>query len=185
MLDTGNTELLAHVPGLVSWYDLSPDGRTIYYAGFGKLMQFDIASRRERELRNTGDREFESIALSPDAKQLAITFIGGAIEIMPSDGGQPREVSRPDGEDLNTGFLKQALGWTPDQRYLLFVRGDGNLYAVPAAGGEARKLGISMGLMKSLAVHPDGKQFVFSAPVSPKPADGKLWALENLLPKPK
>jgi hypothetical protein len=30
-IDTGNTELLAHVLGSAFFYDLSPDDRTIYY----------------------------------------------------------------------------------------------------------------------------------------------------------
>jgi Tol biopolymer transport system component len=187
-IDTGNTELLAHMPGNALYYDLSPDGRTIYYTvGLGDrmaLMRFDIETRRESELKNIPCclGEFVSLAVSPDGLQLAMVLLGGIVEVMPAAGGQSQEVFRPAKDanlELSTGPLRHSLAWTRDQRFLLWVRGNGSLWKVPAAGGQAEKVGIPMENIKNLAVHPDGKQFVFDA-ATEEPTQ-EIWALENLL----
>ena len=195
-LDTGNTELLAHLRRNVSSYDLSPDGRTIFYAIRAvdgqsmELMRFDIDSHRETELRNDR-REIVSLAVSPDGMQLATTLIGGVVEVRPAAGGQSRELFRPASFEMGTGALRQALAWTPDQRFLLWVRGDGALWKVPALGGKAEKVDISMGFIKNLAVRPDGKQIVFDAGTGGVFNMGlgggtaAVWALENFLPAPR
>jgi len=187
-IDTGNTELLAHVPRGAPAYELSPDGRTIFYTiGSGiddrfKLMRFDIETRRESELKSVpwSTSDITSIAVSPDGLQLAMVLIGGIVEVMPTAGGQSREVFRPAAPDGDTGPLRQSLAWTPDQRFLLWVRGNRSLWRVPAAGGEAEKVGIPMENLKNLAVHPDGRQFVFDA-ATEEPGH-EIWALENFLP---
>lgn len=78
-----------------------------------------------------------------------------------------------------TGARYNALTWTPDGRFLLFVQDDWAMWKVPAVGGEAEKVGLSMRGMKSLAIRPDGKHIVFSAF---EPAKREVWALENSLP---
>jgi sugar lactone lactonase YvrE len=81
-----------------------------------------------------------------------------------------------------TGSLRQSLAWTPDQRFLLWVQGDDRrLWKVPAAGGRPEKVGMPMGDIKNLAVHPDGRQFVFDAQTE-EPGH-EIWALENFLPR--
>lgn len=190
-IDTGNTELLAHVPRGAPAYELSPDGRTIFYTiGSGiddrfKLMRLDIETRRESELKSVpwSTSDITSIAVSPDGLQLAMVLIGGIVEVMPTSGGQSREVFRPATPDGDTGPLRQSLTWTPDQRFLLWVRGNRTLWKVPAAGGQAEKVGIPMENLKNLAVHPDGRQFVFDA-ATEEPGH-EIWALENFLPSVK
>jgi Tol biopolymer transport system component len=188
-IDTGNTELLAHVPRTAVYYDLSPDGRNIFYTvGLDDrmaLMRFDIETRRESELKNIPCclGEFLSLAVSPDGLQLAMVLGGPAgaiLEVMPSAGGQPRQVFRPGSLELDAGAPRHALAWTPDQRFLLWVRGDDrSLWKVPAAGGQAEKVGLPMENIKNLAVHPDGRQFVFDA--ATEAPTREIWALENFL----
>ncbi|MBI2185700.1 MAG: PD40 domain-containing protein [Acidobacteria bacterium] len=184
-IDTGNTELLAHVPRGALFYDLSPDGRTIFYTiGLDdrvKLMRFDIETRRESELKNVSASvsDIVSLAVSPDGLQLAMVLLGGIVEVMPAAGGQSREVFRPVDRELGTGWHRQALAWTRDQRFLLWVRGDKSLWKVPTAGGRPEKVGIPMENIKNLAVHPDGRQFVFDA-ATEEPTE-EIWALENFL----
>jgi Tol biopolymer transport system component len=73
--------------------------------------------------------------------------------------------------------MRQALAWTPDQRFLLFVRGDRSLWRTPVVGGEAERIGPHTG---GITVHPDGKRIAFSS-VGERGAS-KVWALEDLLP---
>jgi Tol biopolymer transport system component len=185
-IDSGNTELLAHVPGPAPLFDLSPDGRTIYYTiGLdGALMRFDIETRRESELRKltaTGvpASEFVSLAVSPDGRQLATILVGGIVEVMPATGGQSREVFRPVSPELGTTWHLHSLAWTRDQRFLLWAREDKHLWKVPVAGGQPEKVGIPMDGIKNLAVHPDGRQLVFDA--ATEEPTREIWALENLL----
>ena len=189
-IDTGNTELLAHVPGRAVFYDLSPDGRTIYYTirldDRMALMRFDVETRRESELKSVSTSgsdisEIVSLAVSPDGLQVAMVVLGGIVEVMPAAGGRSREVFRPAANsDQFTGALRHALAWTPDQRFLLWVQGDDrSLWKVPVAGGQAEKVGIPMESPKNLAVHPDGRQLVFDA--ATEEPTREIWALENFL----
>jgi hypothetical protein len=124
--------------------------------------------------------EFLSLAVSPDGLQLAMHLSGGIVEVMPAAGGPSREVFRPVSPPLDAGAPRHALTWTPDQRFLLLVRGDDrSLWKVPAAGGQAEKVGVPMENLKNLAVHPDGRQFVFDA-ATEEPTH-EIWALENFL----
>jgi Tol biopolymer transport system component len=183
-IDTGNTELLAHLPARAVFYDLSSDGRTIFYTrGFDSrtaVMRFDIDTRRESELHSVAvPTEIVSLAVSPDGLQLATVFVGGIVEVMPATGGQSREVFRPGtNSEQFTGALRHALAWTPDSRSLLWVRGDDRtLWKVPAAGGQPEKVGIPMQNIKNLALHPDGRQLVFDAETE-EPTE-EILALKN------
>ena len=97
--------------------------------------------------------------------------------------GPARSVFRPTSHELGTGALLQALSWTPDQLYLIWVRGDRTLWKVPSTGGPAEKVGIPMQFVKNLALRPDGKQMVFDA-TDQGPTE-EVWALENFLPAQK
>ncbi len=191
-LDTGNTERVAHLAREVTSYDLSPDGRTIFYALttpnlVQKLVRVEIDGQRETELRSVpfGEDGWHVVALavSPDGQQLATTLIGGAVEVRSAAGGPARSVFRPTSHELGTGALLQALSWTPDQLYLIWVRGDRTLWKVPSTGGPAEKVGIPMQFVKNLALRPDGKQMVFDA-TDQEPTE-EVWALENFLPAQK
>ena len=192
-LDSGSTELLLHLPRQVSSFDLSPDGRTIFYVlqhpQTGQLMRFDVDSHREVELRK--NEWFISVAVSPDGMQLAYLkslraslsnappgTSASVVEVMPTAGGQSREVFRA--ASWLSGGRYNAMAWSPDQHFLLFVQDDGALWKVSALGGEAEKVGISIpARIKSPAVHPDGKRIVFAAIEAD---NNEIWALENFLP---
>ena len=170
-IDTGNAELLTRLPRDVSSYDLTPDGRAIVYAllmdqaTVQKLIRFDIASRQDAVIMDVAQesREIVALAVSPDGMQIATTVIGGFLEVVPMAGGRPRELFRPAAaREESTGALREGLTWTPDQRFLLFTRGDRSFWKVPAAGGTAEKTGVEN--VKSPSLHPDGRRLVFSNP---------------------
>jgi hypothetical protein len=150
------------------------------------LTRFDIETRRESELKSVSMSgsdisDIVSLAVSPDGLQIAMVLLGGIVEVMPAGGGQSREVFRPaPNSDQFTGALRHALAWTPDQRFLLWVRGDDRtLWKVPVAGGQAEKVGLPMESLKNLAVHPDGKQLVFDAATEEPMRE--IWALDSFL----
>jgi Tol biopolymer transport system component len=190
-IDTGNVELLTSLPRDVSSYDLSPDGKVIYYAlGYGEiqqLMRFDVETKQATEVRSVVSpegREVVALAISPDGTRLAATLIGGFVEVMPASGGPSRLVFSPSTPELGTGAMRQGLAWSPDQRNLVFVRGDASLWKVPAAGGEAEKVGLER--VKSPAFSPDGRRLVFVSPDPPGariPASRRVMLLENFLPE--
>src|SRR5207302_9980676 len=85
---SGSAELLFYAPS-VRDFDLSADGKSIYY-GVGKLMRFDMDSRRETEVQEAPDHYyFASMAVSPDGAQLAYFLKANALgfavrlEVMP------------------------------------------------------------------------------------------------------
>src|SRR5262249_1797285 len=114
----------------------------------------------------------------PDGRQIAAIYVLGSIDLIPSDGGQAREVFHPAVPEPNTGPLRNALTWTPDQRYLLYVRPGQGLSKVSATGGEPEKVNNTGA--KSLTLHPDGRRLVFSANVQRNRRG--IWTLENVLP---
>jgi len=103
--------------------------------------------------------------------------------VKPLAGGEPRVVFRPKRWGNNAAAYN-TLAWTPDQRYLLFVKyeGDDNdIWRVPVDGGEAEKIGITMNArIRAPQIHPDGRSLFFSAVEA---ESGEIWALENFLPE--
>ena len=198
---TGKSQLLHHTrttePG-PSLPDLSPDGKVIFYVERDpaaprnrKVMRFDLDSQRETELKQPSQgQELTAIAVSPDGAQLAyglsdVSTQSTVLEVMPSAGGAPHQVFRA------TGWRNGArynLGWSRDQRYLIFVRPEGNaskpqvLWRVPLQGGDPEKMGISMPDIFFPQMSPDGRRIAFT---SREDAAEEVWALENFLPKGK
>src|SRR5439155_20932466 len=110
-----------------------------------------------------------SVAVSPDGLQLAYTVSdqpprSASIEVMPAAGGESREVFHIDAW-LDDYSRFAGLAWSPDQRYLLFVKPEKAernprktlLWRVPVAGGAAENVGISMDILRFPRIHPDGR----------------------------
>ena len=189
---SGNAELLFYAPS-VRDFDLSADGKSIYY-GVGKLMRFDMDSRRETEVKEAPDHYyFASMAVSPDGAQLAYFLKADALgfavrlEVMPVGGGEPREVVHSLVGVEHAPHIQ--LAWTPDQRYLLFTsRGPGGgpgklvegLWRVPVTGGAPENTCISVkGHIWIPGMSPDGHRLTFG---SVEDGAYELWALDNFLP---
>jgi Tol biopolymer transport system component len=190
---SGNAELLHQTASrnVVSTRpDLSPNGKTIFYLETPtQPIRFDIDSRRATRLTPVGERV--ALAVSPDGSQVGYLATGGdaALVVAPATGGEPRVVAHFSGNSIaresNDGL---GLAWSPDQRYLFFVRpegdtGDGSkaVWRVPVAGGEAENIGISMNRIRALRMHPKEGRIVFDSVVDPR---SEVWVLENFLPKP-
>lgn len=186
-----------HVPG--------PEGRTLY---FGRTATGD-AGRPHHETRDlliasdltTGEETVldsahigKRASVSPDGDRLVYSVhddLEGIFElrVVPTAGGEPRMVHRRSSEELTPG-----VAWGPDGEQILFTAPDPSmertspyanqgtvLYAVPVAGGEARKVleldpsgGIAFPF--ALTAHPAGARIAF---VGGKKR-GELWMLGGL-----
>jgi Tol biopolymer transport system component len=189
----GKAELLHHTkspvgPG-VGQFDLSPDGKSIFYIDMEdpfilQLMRFDLDRQRESEL--TRGSVFTSLAISPDGTEVVYGkrdsgFKSTVFEVTPVAGGAARQLHRvPMDIDYAT------LAWSPDQRYLIFAQPDGrelspqSLWKVPVAGGQPEKMGVSASQIFAAQMRPDGRQIAFTSRENTVQA---IWALENFLPK--
>jgi Tol biopolymer transport system component len=182
--DTGRTDLIWRLSGRTQSFDLSPDGKFIYCQGPNLLLRYDIENRRETVLAKDGS--YTAVSISPDGRQLAALRsirekpgeAPGVVTVRPSTGGAAQAIYRHpiwyDGTRFNT------LAWTPDGRFLVFGRPEGDtpfLWRVPVSGGEPEKIGFS-GDIKTPAIRPGGKQIAFALRETD---DNEVWMLENLL----
>jgi Tol biopolymer transport system component len=106
------------------------------------------------------------------------------LRVIPAAGGKPR--------DLIKIPLPESIGpyaWTPNGREILFAKRSDyrkqdqkcELWMIPAEGGEARKLGLTIDRILELSIHPDGQRIAFS---SGGPG-AEVWVMENFLPEEK
>ena len=111
-------------------------------------------------------RSYSSVAISPDASQVAW------VENPGRDGGSEIRVARlngsgPSAQTIAEGELgnKYELAWSPDSRQLAFLAdANGNqlqLYAADVASGKAHKLTDLTGFLAAPAWSPDGQSIAF------------------------
>jgi Tol biopolymer transport system component len=176
---------------------ISPDGKKGYYIHteekdrFSQLVLRDLESGAEKELF-CNDRRFPAVSsLSPDGKWVAVTSRQEerAILIVPSEGGEPRELCR----FILKGGHPNWLDWTPDSQSIVFSKridesksglSGWGLYLISVDGGDPQFLGISTAYISDIDVHPDGKHLAFAS-YGPDRGEPKLWVMENFLPDEK
>lgn len=169
----------------------SPDGKTMFYIRQRtekgewpcSIMAHDLTTGEEQELCPGGSR-WTHLAVSPDGRELAFEDEGHIIKVIPTAGGEVRE--------LHDGGHLFQWSWTPDGCHLLFEKqkrssdgspsGPWELCRIPAEGGEPQELWEIKELLEGLwgaSLHPDGQRIAYS-----KRSGGwqqELWVMENLL----
>ena len=171
------------------------DGKTIFYI---RDEQGESCEIRVRELETgqekvlykpTSSAHLSNLVFSPDGQTLAfgrdeVKHVGSrTLMVMPVSGGQPRTVLDLDPEALGRYFY--SLAWTRDGQHLLFSRRvaapevPSELWRVPSAGGEARKIGLPVWGRGSLSTHPDGRRVAFTY----TGGEVSLWEMENFFPE--
>jgi Tol biopolymer transport system component len=187
--------------------DLSPDGRTIFFAqrervgseiASTSVLTYHIATGQEAEIHRLGEGvRIGPVSVSPDGRQLAFPELdpktgSSTVEVMPASGGEAREVLKVELPERVLG--PSGLAWTPDGRHLLVpilpkftgVPEPGaitELVRVPVEGGKAQKSGFAMARIGLGGVHPDGRRIVFDS--GPRRESVKeVWVMENCLPQP-
>jgi Tol biopolymer transport system component len=202
-VQTGQVSTVMPLPAIASAFprfDFSRDGRALFFitetfpGGEGtRLVIRDLQSGRETAIREkNGLFEKHSVgwvSVSPDGRQLVVGVQdkGKALIlcVMPADGGEARELVRIGVEEAN---YRVAPSWTPDGRYIVFVKGlKGNptrhvqVWRVAAEGGTPQPLGLTIDELWWLRMHPDGRRIVTGTWAT----KFEVWVMENFLPAAK
>jgi dipeptidyl aminopeptidase/acylaminoacyl peptidase len=176
-------------PGAAGQRDLSADGKTVYLSisgwienpgGGGGVAAVDLATGETKRVYEA-DTPVQAVSLSPDNRSLAITTMGKLV-VINADGTSPRTLvdeSKPGGNLAGVA----GLAWSPDGRYVFFVRrsGDGGpsgLWRVPASGGPASDTGVRALDLREIRGGPNG-MLTYTAGFLQV---SELWAMDNLLP---
>ncbi len=176
--------------------DWSGDGARLYKGTFREdHFVWDSKTGQETKLFHDPSDYQREITVSPDGTKVAYVAHYNAPEGS-SDFYGPvyiriRDLRTGEARDLvkvRPAWYGRMMTWTPDSKYLIYstewYAGHSDdptqVWVVPAAGGEARKIGPEFkGRVFGLRVSPDGRQLAFD--VTEHTAE--LWALENFLPK--
>jgi Tol biopolymer transport system component len=197
-VQTGRITTLMPLPAGAGFprFNFSPDGNTVYYfkpsahpdSNADRLVARDLKSGQEVDvIERPGSNR---AVASPDGRRLLICVNEKGTQIlliMPSAGGEARELLRIDGEK-DVPFWG-APWWTPDGRYISFLKGakgktpnQWDLWRVAAEGGEPQQLGLTVGpQMGGLRPHPDGRRLA----TTDFKVNLEVWVMENFLPPAK
>lgn len=174
---------------LLSWpvWTSSPDGKFFYQQSAPELLvECEIATGQKKQIPIPWNNH--TTVLSPNCQQIAFSVernseksVSTLIKVASVNGGEARLLTE------FAGTEDRGLGWTPDNRYVLFVKETLNnskmreLWRVPAAGGEAENLGVEMSGLRTPVVSSDGGWLAFVA----GEIKTELWSMENFLPRDK
>ena len=132
----------------------SPDGQSLVFA--------------RAEARDPDPPGMTPARFANDPNELPMRYDLYRIPFRNGEGGRPEPIQGASGNDVSNSFPKVS----PDGRWIVFVksrngllmRPDSQLYIVPAAGGEARRMRSNTPLMNSWhSFSPNGRWLVFSS----------------------
>jgi Tol biopolymer transport system component len=188
------TRLLEFPPDPNWWYGnaavATAEGEGVIYLHNGRLIRRNLASGRELELYRHPGLASRTLALSPDGEQLVFGVAdatadegrpqvqlnqGGRFMLMPSRGGEARELSR-----LDVPARVSFTAWTSDGRYVLFLQRDENgtaVIRVPAEGGEPERVFATQREFAGLSFSPDGQRAAYYRQEN----EAEIWVMENLV----
>jgi Tol biopolymer transport system component len=194
-VQTGESVPIASMDSGLTYRDAlvwAKDGKRIFYtAGLRSdekryIYTYDLETQKHDRLRGSPE-DACFIAVSPDGKWLAFVNEHGkkSLRIMPTSGGEPREVHSFDHPDH---VITPA--WSADGRsiYLPKLRDHQkniwDLCRVPLDGSAVEKIDLGYLWVRYLTVSPDGRHIAFSSSgTERKPSE--VWVMENFLPSAK
>ncbi len=195
---TGGLTLLSQSEpdSLIKVFAVAPDGKSVFYASFqakkklGIIIKRDLATGQEKEVyRKAAPPDIGSPAVSPDSRYLSFS----TSDVAANQGYVIRIIDLADGRtrDILQGKLDSTAPhiWARDGKSILFIkrpsgsqRGEkGELWRVPAAGGEPTKINLGIEFMRGADLSPDEKRIVYTS----EKLVLEIWAMENFLPQEK
>jgi len=177
-------------------FEFSPDGNSVYHRTGGGLAAYDLRSGQEKIVAKNPGRGYIQVGVaSPDGRLLLLAVVDGkslVLLVMPAAGGDARQLVRVDEEEIP---FWGTPSWTPDGRYVAFLKGvkgeaqvpykdrHWQLWRVAAEGGEPQSLGLTFTgqLTGALRLHPDGRRVA----IDDIKENHEVWVMENFLPAPK
>jgi TolB protein len=151
------------------------DGKSLVFDQEGKIMQVPITGGMPEPLEiGAATRCNGSHGLSPDGRWLAITcsmpgMPESRVYVVPSGGGAPRLVTEHPASYFHS--------WSADGKTIVFTRpnhGSGNIFAIPAEGGEEHALTTGDGISDDPDCSPDGKYIYFN---SDRSGSEQIWRM--------
>ena len=153
-----------------------PDGKSLYSCGWdGAIIAWDPATGKEQRRFTTGDElegikgRVSSIALSPDGKLLASTYVTGVatfkttVHLWDVTAEKEKHLRRLGPDPEGTAHRISQVVFSPDGDTLAVV-GDDKLHLFEVGSGEELHKGKkSLGGAYSAAFSPDGKTVAFGA----------------------
>lgn len=136
---SGTPQRLTGAPGIDTSPSFSPDGRRIVFesdrSGSQQIYVMDESGAGQRRISFGGPSA--SPAWSPRGDRIAFVRVGPfRIGVMNASGGSEQL--------LTDGWQDESPSWAPNSQFVMFNRftrdGRSSLFAVPAAGGAARRL---------------------------------------------
>jgi len=162
---TGERTTIKEFPYLIEAPNWTYDGQWLIYNSAGKLWKLSPVSPAEPQEIYTGFATGcnNDHVLSFDGKQIAIshgTKEDGQSRIytLPIEGGDPQLIT-----PMAPSYLH---GWSPEGKFLAYCaerKGNYDVYAIPAKGGEEMRLTDSEGLDDGPEYSPDGKYIWFNS----------------------
>jgi Tol biopolymer transport system component len=190
-LKTGDVTRMINSGSMAPGASVSPDGRRAYagdtFVEHPSLAVIDVASGTRTQMSHAGDAT-RGVGVSPDGRSVAFVTVESLptrrthLYVADADGGNVRAILTTDKQD-EVPVFGGGMRWSPDSRFIYFVRGTGSLWRIAASGGTPVLVGQLGNIrVRTIDVASDGRQLTFGTDSG---FTVEIWALENVLPAPK
>ena len=189
-VNTGNVSELKTFDSNVEkarWPMWSSDKKKLFYGlqefdesegTWKRLIVFNTESGQEKELYR--EKSWPTLmALSPDEQWLAfqtlnMDTLSRSLNVMPSSGGELREILKLEKEELIS-----TVAWMPDGKSLIFAKYKNlkkcGLWQISIEGGKSWNLDLEMPRLMNLSIHPEGQRIAFNS----SEITSSIWTMEN------
>ncbi|HEX8030217.1 MAG TPA: hypothetical protein VF491_17205 [Vicinamibacterales bacterium] len=190
-MKTGDVTRMINSGSMAPGASVSPDGRRAYagdtFVEHPSLAVIDVASGTRTQMSHAGDAT-RGVGVSPDGRSVAFVTVESLptrrthLYVADADGGNVRAILTTDKQD-EVPVFGGGMRWSPDSRFIYFVRGTGSLWRIAASGGTPVLVGQLGNIrVRTIDVASDGRQLIFGTDSG---FTVEIWALENVLPAPK